>query len=359
MITIDRDSRIPLYSQLYRYFRKRIVDGTLPEGASLPSIRKLQKELGLAPESIKRAMADLAKDGLVTRVQGKGVFVARRRAEKRFWGIVIPFYMEFYNNVIVELRSVADGRGVALEHACDYDDWKRQIQIVEDMAYRGAEAIIVVPTRDEMKSLKYLKKIAGTRTVLLFDRCSIASPFPYVIQDYVQGVRLVMQALVSSGSRKIAYVRDPLWISGNPIYRTMEKAYSQFCEDMEGGYARFLDLPDALTGENLRKPDFDALLCVNDQAACLMTGLLLQQGIDVPGRVQVAGYNNSDFGRFFTPKITTTCPDLSGMCRLVDEIIARYGKDAKVESLQYVSIPRLMERGTTRRKKEKGKKTGI
>jgi DNA-binding LacI/PurR family transcriptional regulator len=314
--------------------------------------------LGLAPESIKRAMADLAKDGLVTRVQGKGVFVARRQAEKRFWGIVIPFYMEFYNNVIVELRGVAERKGIALEHACDYDDWKRQIQIVEDMAYRRSEAIVVVPTRDEIKSLKDLKKIARSRTVLLFDRCSIASPFPYVIQDYVQGVRLVMQTLVSSGSRRIAYVRDPLWISGNPIYRTMEKTYSQFCEDMEGGYSRFLDLPDALSGENLSKPDFDALLCVNDQVACLMTGILLQNGIDVPGKVQVAGYNNSDIGRFFTPKITTTCPDLPGMCRLVDEIIEKYNRNIPVESLQHVSMPRLIEGGTTRKKTRKRQYSG-
>jgi len=348
MIKVDRNSSTPVYRQVYEYFRKEIIDGSLIRGTRLPSIRKLQNDLGIAQESIKRAMADLEADGLITRIQGKGTFVASRKAAKKFWGLAIPFYAEFYNNVIVELRNVAEAVGAALDHACDYDNWKRQIEIVSDFAMRRAEAIIVVPTRDEMKTLRHFQKIARHRPLILFERTSIASPFPYVIQDYVQGVRLAMKALASSGAKRIAYVRDPLWIQSNPIYRTMEKTYSQFCEDIPGGYYRFLDSPDSLAKRDLEKPDFDGVICVNDQVACLIAGLLMESGIDIPGRVQVVGYNNSNISRFFTPKITTTCPDLPRMCRLVEEIIRHCHNGGPVERLQYVSIPRLLKRETTK-----------
>ena len=62
MIPIDRSSTVPVYRQIYNHFRAGILDGTIPSNEPLPSIRQLQNELGLARESIKRAMTELAED---------------------------------------------------------------------------------------------------------------------------------------------------------------------------------------------------------------------------------------------------------------------------------------------------------
>jgi DNA-binding transcriptional regulator YhcF (GntR family) len=70
-------------------------------------------------------MSELDRDGLVRKVQGKGTFVAPREAGGRFWGVVAPFYAEFYSQLIVELRRTAEKGGATAEHACDYDDRHR------------------------------------------------------------------------------------------------------------------------------------------------------------------------------------------------------------------------------------------
>ena len=347
-LRLDRTAATPLYRQIYEQFREAIRAGELGAGACLPSIRVIQKRHGVAPESIKRALDELAADGLVRKVQGKGVFVLPAAPASRFWGVVVPFYAEFYNNMIVELRRVAERHGTSIEHACDYDDGDRQLAIVRDYAWRGAEAILVVPTRDEPRTLAPLLKEARTRPVVLLDRTSIASQLPYVVQDYILGVRMLVQRLAEAGARRIGYVRDPLWTTGNLTYQTMEQAYEQACEDLPEGYVRVWNSPYDLTAAELADPTFDGLLCVSDSIACIATGLLREHGIDVPGRVQVAGYNNSDVGRFFTPQITTTDPDLERMCALVADIVRRYAAREPVENLQYVRIPRVLERGTTR-----------
>lgn len=348
MIPIDRSNTTPLYRQVYDHFRTRILDGELKPDSPLPSIRQLQRDLNLARESIKRAMSELAADGYIRKVQGKGTFVAHQTNTRRFWGIVIPFYAEFYNQVIVELRLVAERHGIAIEHACDYDRWERQIEIVNDFAWRRPEAIIVVPTRDEPRTLAHLQKLSRHQPLLLFDRSSIASQLPYVIQDYVLGVRLAMEHLIDNGCRKIAYVSDPLWVSENPIYQTMEESYSQICADMPSGYTRFFESPYSFTQTDFEELEFDGLMCVNDQVACIIAGLLRERGISVPDRVQIMGYNNSDVGRYFTPQISTTSADLPRMCEQVREIINGFKESEHVELLQYVAIPRVIPRGTTR-----------
>lgn len=345
---VDRDSAVPLYRQLYEHYRERIVRGELAEGARLPSLRQLERRTGLARESIKRAMAELATEGFVNRIQGKGTFVSLQKAERRFWGVVVPFYAEYYNKLLLELGRAAERQGATLEHACDYDDWQRQVELTGDFAWRRAEAIIVVPTRDEPKTLRHFLRLSRHMTVVLFDHTSIASQLPYVIQDYVYGVRLALQALVESGARRIDYVRDPLWAGENPIFQTMEQAFLQATEAQAGEPGRIWGSPEALSEAGLEHREFDALFCVNDQVACLATGRLREAGIAVPGQVQVMGYNDSDVGRFFTPQIATINPDLTRMCGLVERIILRQKAGKAVEEQQYVSIPRLVPRASIR-----------
>ena len=354
MISIDRSSTVPVYRQIYNHFRAGILDGTIPSDEPLPSIRQLQNELGLARESIKRAMTELAEDGYIRKIQGKGTYVAPQVRSEPFWGIVVPFYAEFYNQLIVELRQVAERQGTQIIHACDYDDWERQVQVVQDFAWRRAEAIIVVPTRNEALSLPHYQRISRTQPLLLFDRSSIASQLPYVIQDYALGVRLAMEHLIEGGCRRIAYVSDPLWPEKNPIYQTMQESYSQICADLPGGYRRLFPSPYALSRQEQLHPSFDGLFCANDQIACLMTGILNERGISIPDQVQIMGYNNSDVGRFFTPQISTTCANLPGMCDSVYTIIERCKEGAQTEMLQFVALPRVIARGTSRGKRQGG-----
>lgn len=348
MLIVEKNNPVPLYRQVYAHFRGQIVSGAMAPGTCLPSIRDLQRDLGVARESVKRAMAMLDSEGYIQRIQGKGTFVAPRMEKKRFWGIVVPFYGDFYNRLILQLRQVAHAEGIEIEHACDYDDWKRQVEIVNHLMWRRAEAVIVVPTRDESSSIDQFRKIARRIPLMLFDRTSIASQFPYVVQDYILGVRLAIERMVASGARRIAYLRDPMWSGTNPIYQSMEEAFKTVLSDAGLDFIRFYESAYSLPPKELESPDYDGLFCANDQVACIIAGLLREKGVDVPGQVQIVGYNDSEVGRFFTPRITTVAPDFQEMCRYLLDIIGRFKSGEQVENLQYVMIPKVLEGGTTR-----------
>jgi len=80
-ILISNSSPDPIYEQIVRQIKGQIIAGDLPEGAPLPSIRKLAHELQISVITSKRAYEELDKEGLIDTVGGKGTFVASQNQE--------------------------------------------------------------------------------------------------------------------------------------------------------------------------------------------------------------------------------------------------------------------------------------
>ena len=80
-ILISNSSPDPIYQQIVRQIKGQIISGELPEGAPLPSIRKLAHELQISVITTKRAYEELDREGLTDSVGGKGTFVASQNQE--------------------------------------------------------------------------------------------------------------------------------------------------------------------------------------------------------------------------------------------------------------------------------------
>lgn len=80
-IVVSNASEAPIYEQIKRQIKGQIIDGSLTEGAPLPSIRRLAKELQVSVITTKRAYDDLEQEGFIDSVAGKGTFVAVHSTE--------------------------------------------------------------------------------------------------------------------------------------------------------------------------------------------------------------------------------------------------------------------------------------
>jgi len=72
---LENGRRNPLYSVVYSGLRSRIAGGQYPPGSLLPSEAKLKEDFGVSLITIRRAIHELALDGLVDSRQGLGNFV--------------------------------------------------------------------------------------------------------------------------------------------------------------------------------------------------------------------------------------------------------------------------------------------
>ncbi|MCC7352678.1 MAG: GntR family transcriptional regulator [Anaerolineae bacterium] len=66
---------VPLYRRVYEDIRQRIKTGFYARGGILPSEARLTDEYGVSLITVRRALDELALDGLVERRQGVGTFV--------------------------------------------------------------------------------------------------------------------------------------------------------------------------------------------------------------------------------------------------------------------------------------------
>ena len=72
---ITQNSDKPIYKQIAEQFESDILVGKYQKGEYLPSIRGLAKDLKISVITTMKAYEQLASQGLVTAVQGKGFYV--------------------------------------------------------------------------------------------------------------------------------------------------------------------------------------------------------------------------------------------------------------------------------------------
>ena len=77
MFDIDLKSRTPIYEQLYKKIIELIVGGMLCEGSQIPSVRGLAKDIGVNPNTVSKAYAQLEREGIIYSLPGKGSFIGK------------------------------------------------------------------------------------------------------------------------------------------------------------------------------------------------------------------------------------------------------------------------------------------
>lgn len=74
-IIISNQSELPIYAQIREQLKEQILNGRIPEGTTLPSIRQLAKEVGFSVITTTRAYSELETEGFIATMQGKGSVV--------------------------------------------------------------------------------------------------------------------------------------------------------------------------------------------------------------------------------------------------------------------------------------------
>lgn len=78
--TFNPSSPVPLYSQIRELLRSRIADGSFAADGKMPSEMEMVKAFSVSRITVRQALNDLQKEGLIFKIHGKGTFVAKPKA---------------------------------------------------------------------------------------------------------------------------------------------------------------------------------------------------------------------------------------------------------------------------------------
>jgi DNA-binding transcriptional regulator YhcF (GntR family) len=75
MAQLDRDSEVPVGTQLAWRLRARMLSGELRAGDRLPAVREMATQAGVNVNTVRAVYARLASQGLISSEHGRGTFV--------------------------------------------------------------------------------------------------------------------------------------------------------------------------------------------------------------------------------------------------------------------------------------------
>lgn len=84
---IDKNSPVPIYFQLEELIKSTIEKGELHPGDLIPSEREYSEKFQISRMTVRQAISNLVNEGFLSRIRGKGTFVAERKIEQPLQGL--------------------------------------------------------------------------------------------------------------------------------------------------------------------------------------------------------------------------------------------------------------------------------
>lgn len=104
IVNLDYQSRQPIFQQIIDQIKKYVALGILKPNDKLPSTREMASELGLNPNTIRKAYSLLEKEGVIITLSTKGTFIADNPSKIK--EDMIKSSIADINNKITELTKL-------------------------------------------------------------------------------------------------------------------------------------------------------------------------------------------------------------------------------------------------------------
>jgi DNA-binding LacI/PurR family transcriptional regulator len=358
-LNLKRDSVTPLYKQVESWLRQQIDSGAYSPGMLIPSTKELCRQMGgINHLTVRQAISELTKSGLLRSIQGKGTFVAGVKV--RLWkvALVLPNMEDQLPLAIAQgVQDVFSGtlyceKGVEksinrIRATISLFDSRRNnvrqsenIGHLEDMSLDGA---IIFPVTTG-KTTDYLVKLkADAFPVVLVDSLIPGLNFFSVVVDNYKGAYEATSYLLKNKKRRIA------WIGSKDGHSTALERFEGFRDAINDAgfpYDKNLCFDIALElpshEEELKKiiekilalPSLpEALVCDNDIHAMMCIRLLQQRGLNIPENMAVVGFDDVKEAESFSPALTTVRQPMREMGRKAAELMLDLLENPKMAPL--------------------------
>jgi len=148
-IQLDQKSPVPLYYQIKEQIRGLILSGKLQPGDMIPTEEILSDQLQISRMTVRHALGDLAREGLLTRKRAIGTIVASPRQD-------LPLFVN------------------------------RLVGLTEDMSEKGmsvASQVLLHEQQDANFEIRQFLELQPHEPVVLIRRLRSTNNFPLVIEN--------------------------------------------------------------------------------------------------------------------------------------------------------------------------------
>jgi GntR family transcriptional regulator, arabinose operon transcriptional repressor len=315
-----------LHAQLMTYFRERILDGRLSAGTRLPTDGELAALYQVSRDTVRQALALLANEGLIERVQGRGTFVIQppsngspvTQLKQKQIGFVLnrTLRTQLTMNLLVGVEQAAKSHGYNISFTYVEGDQEQQARDIARLRANHVLGMIIWPMGDTTQDASIQQLQADHIPLVLMDRYFPGLDIDYVGSDNVGGGYRATEHLLILGHRRIGFVfaREET-LQTTSVYERWQ-GYCKALQKYEVPYDETLVVPDFRqlpTGtheglvEFLQRPDRpSAIFAVNDYVALDVLQAAKVIHLRIPEDLAVVGFDDLEFAAHVNPPLTTT-----------------------------------------------------
>jgi LacI family transcriptional regulator, sucrose operon repressor len=263
-------------------------------------------------------------------------------------GLIVPSVRNyFFCKIIDSIENYTAFNGYKLLLCVSNHEREKEIEYFSMLkANTVAGVIIASRTQDIGESVRM------DAPIISIDR-KISPLIPSVCSDNFMGGCMAAQHLIEKGCKKTAYFSGSPALVGMDANRRLQgfesvlQQYSMEPIVLELSEDRFVSMKydDIITAFFTEHGEVDGIFTSNDIIAAQIIRFCGQNGIDIPGKVKVVGYDDIDLASLYTPSITTIHQPIDDICRFAVESIVTY-KDRSLPNATTFPV-RLIEREST------------
>ena len=311
----------PKYEIIHQTLLRQIETGALAPDTLLPDENALANEYGVSLITVRRAMSELAKDGAIRRVRGKGSFVKRRLQEQKSRSAekVIAFLLNHDNNAAVSITRIISGvqevlsqHGYRLLVEWNVSSAPIEQSTIDRMIANHVDGLIVYPFDPDADMGSYERFERCGLPYVLLDRYPHERFCAYVGSDNLSGGRAACRALLERGHKKLAVLGNLTFLSSE-----QERIAGFVQAAKEAGPEVSVCMPDPRQRdklyETLLTQGVTGLFCVSDRVAARAIQSLTVQGLRVPEDLSVIGFDDCYFDPAVNLQFASVRQDFRGI----------------------------------------------
>ncbi len=295
-------------------------------------IKRLAEEMGFAPDNSAQML------------KGK---------KSKIIGVLIDSYApQSQFHILGAIEEVLRQKGYRILVGQTHDNYENLKLYISDFTSRRVDGIICLAhgyrefdTINDFKNFQHVVFVGEPR----------GENVSYVAIDTKSGVRKIVRHLLGTGRKRIGHF---LLNSGSIAHMRRLDGYREelesnsivFDEKLIFNASRPIDESDYMEviDKLVVQQKVDAIIANNDMWGVMLIKYLQMRGIDVPGQVAVAGWDNQDIVNVSTPKLTSVDIDSNAQGKAIaDMLIDKIEKNEHTHK-QIIIEPELIIRKSTK-----------
>ena len=338
-----------LFEQVKHCVSEMIRSGKCPVGETLPPAEHLATRIKCSEGTVRRALTELAQEGVVKRIQRRGTVVAKQPGKGN---ICLLLAADAHRNLILQGPVY-----IALNHAGYNVD---VVPVTPELSHVGAHcgrlfngasnvdlvALEQFSAHSEGSGRLFLEllQMFDRRVVISMDSRQRLPDTSIISPDQHKSAQIVIQHLISLGHKHVAVSANGE--DGTESWIAERARYGQGLLEVTGADFFPLHFGDSLEESALdlvRSKGVSAFWLSHDYLAISLVNYLHRAGVGVPEDVSVIGGNDTPWSWVCRPPLTTVSLNPDGIAEAILAALERPGPDGQSDHFQTpILVPPLL-----------------